>query len=91
MLSAFKQDFTYGVDVFVSDHVAAPKSPLGTAVFGSYRIFAALSDFFHTFFHPVAPVRPEHIVTSTGSGSVIDQLAEARLFMELFVCCIFLT
>ncbi|KAK0568800.1 hypothetical protein OC861_001577 [Tilletia horrida] len=47
----------------------------GTSLFGSVRLFSALSDHFNTWFSPVEPVCAQHIITGPGCGSLLDQLS----------------
>ncbi|KAK0565889.1 hypothetical protein OC844_000997 [Tilletia horrida] len=47
----------------------------GTSLFGSTRLFNALSHHFNAHFSPFESVRPEHIITGPGCGSLLDQLS----------------
>lgn len=46
----------------------------GTALKGSTRLFSAFAHLFEKHFHPVLPVKTEHMVTGAGVGSLMDQL-----------------
>ncbi|KAL9939273.1 hypothetical protein V8E36_002086 [Tilletia maclaganii] len=59
----------------------------GTSLFGSTRLFNALSHHFNTYFDPFEPVQPEHIITGPGCGSLLDQLATHLLDEgDAFLC-----
>lgn len=63
---------THAVDINAVFHRAS-----GTSLFGSTRLFAALCKLYNsTLYSPVQPVRPEHIITGPGCGSLLDQLGE---------------
>jgi len=48
----------------------------GDALNGSNRLSSALGGYFQTYFNPVTPVEPDHIITGTGLSAVVDQLCE---------------
>ncbi|KDN39234.1 PLP-dependent transferase [Tilletiaria anomala UBC 951] len=49
----------------------------GSSLFGSTRLFAAICKLYNSdYWSPHEPVRPEHIITAPGCGSLLDQLAE---------------
>ncbi|KAL8276984.1 hypothetical protein RQP46_010619 [Phenoliferia psychrophenolica] len=71
-------DFTYGDIKLLS--FQAPSLTLrtaGTSLVGSTRIFAALGPFYTSYFAPITPVLPQHLICANGLTPMLDALATA--------------